>query len=97
MFFTGVLYLMLEDTILGKSRSKPQGPGGVSTVGSRIIMGAQVGLVLLALIITRSSVSFLQARQGLPLGNQVVGWGVLGKLKLFHIRLLFYFLQYSFF
>lgn len=34
-------------------------------------------MVLLALIVTRSSVVSLQAKQGLPLGNQVVGWGVL--------------------
>lgn len=34
-------------------------------------------MVLLALIVTRSSATSLQARQGLPFGNQVVGWGVL--------------------
>ncbi|KAJ5892840.1 GPI ethanolamine phosphate transferase 1 [Penicillium tannophilum] len=78
MFLTGVLYLMFEDAILGKSSVAPKSPAAVSTVGSRIIVGTQVGLVLLALLVTRSSVSFLQARQGLPLGNQVVGWGVLG-------------------
>lgn len=38
-------------------------------------------MVLLALIVTRSSVSSLQARHGLPLGNLVVGWFVLGKLE----------------
>lgn len=37
-------------------------------------------MVLLALIVTRSSVVALQAREGLPLGNQVVGWFVLGRL-----------------
>ncbi|KAJ5108903.1 GPI ethanolamine phosphate transferase 1 [Penicillium angulare] len=78
MFFTGLLYLMFEDSILGKSSSAPKTTGAVSTLGSRIIMGVQVGLVLLALVVTRSSISFLHARQGLPLGNQVVGWGVLG-------------------
>jgi hypothetical protein len=35
-------------------------------------------MVLLALIVTRSSVTSLQAREGLPVGNQVVGWFVLG-------------------
>jgi phosphatidylinositol glycan class N len=37
-------------------------------------------MVLLALIVTRSSVASLQAREGLPIGNQVVGWFVLGKI-----------------
>lgn len=36
-------------------------------------------MVLLALIVTRSSVTSLQAREGLPVGNQVVGWFVLGR------------------
>jgi phosphatidylinositol glycan class N len=34
----------------------------------------QVGLVLLAMMVTRSSVSSIQARKGLPLGTQMVGW-----------------------
>jgi phosphatidylinositol glycan class N len=38
-------------------------------------------MVLLALIVTHSSVTSLQAREGLPIGNQVVGWFVLGKLS----------------
>lgn len=36
-------------------------------------------MVLLALIVTRSSAFSLQAKQGLPFGNQVVGWIVMGK------------------
>jgi phosphatidylinositol glycan class N len=39
----------------------------------------QVGLIVLAMIVTTSSVASLQARQGLPLGAQIVGWIVLGK------------------
>ena len=39
----------------------------------------QVGLVFLAVIVTRSSAAFLQAKQGLSLGNQAVGWLVMGK------------------
>lgn len=37
-------------------------------------MGIQVGLILLAIIVTRSSIASLQAKKGLPLGNQIVGW-----------------------
>ena len=42
---------------------------------------------MLSLIVTRSSVSALQSRQGLPFGNQIVGWTVLITsfvLPLFH-------------
>ncbi|KAJ5895302.1 hypothetical protein N7495_006993 [Penicillium taxi] len=78
MFFTGVLYLLFENSIIGRSNSKPAGAAAFNSVQSRVIMGTQVGLVFLALIVTRSSISFLQARQGLPLGNQIVGWSVLG-------------------
>ncbi|GKZ35103.1 glycosyl phosphatidyl inositol anchor synthesis [Aspergillus brasiliensis] len=40
-------------------------------------MGTQLGMVMLALIVTRSSAMSLQAKQGLPFGNQIVGWLVL--------------------
>ncbi|KAL4932328.1 mannose-ethanolamine phosphotransferase MCD4 [Aspergillus undulatus] len=73
MILTGLLYLLFEDDILGPN----QQPAAVSRIGSRIIMGMQLGMVILALIVTRSSATSLQAKQGLPFGNQVVGWGVL--------------------
>lgn len=76
MFFTGLLYLILENDILGQKCSSTQDPP-VSRCGSRTIMGAQVGMILLALIVTRSSIASLQAKQGLPLGNQVLGWSIL--------------------
>lgn len=79
MFLTGVLYLLFEDAILANS-SVSSHSGNSKSLGSRVIMGMQVGMVLLALIVTRSSVSSLQAREGLPFGNQVVGWFVLGEL-----------------
>jgi len=75
MFFTGLLYLLFEGDIL--KRSKTLASDAVNNRGSRIIMGMQIGMVLLATIVTRSSAASLQAKQGLPLGNQVVGWGVL--------------------
>jgi phosphatidylinositol glycan class N len=75
MFLTGILYLLFEDTIIGHSSTK----GAGTFNSSRVIMGMQVGMVLLALVVTRSSVASLQAREGLPFGNQVVGWFVLSK------------------
>lgn len=74
MFFTGLLYLLFEDAIIG-----PKQTNTIGRVGSRILMGIQLGMVLLAVIVTRSSVFSLQARQGLPFGNLVVGWVVFGK------------------
>ncbi|QMW47130.1 hypothetical protein G4B11_010609 [Aspergillus flavus] len=76
MFLTGLLYLIFERSILGQKRSSDPN-SAVSSCGSRTIMGAQVGMILLALIVTRSSVASLQAKQGLPLGNQVLGWAIL--------------------
>ncbi|KAL4877330.1 Phosphatidylinositolglycan class N-domain-containing protein [Aspergillus karnatakaensis] len=74
IFLTGLLYLLYEDEILGPNHQQT----AVSRQGSRIIMGIQLGLVILALIVTRSSVAFIQAKEGPPFGNQVVGWGVFG-------------------
>jgi hypothetical protein len=34
------------------------------------------------MVVTRSSALSLQAKQGLPRGNQIVGWVVLGKFRL---------------
>ncbi|CAI7601560.1 hypothetical protein PCG10_008692 [Penicillium crustosum] len=77
MFFTGILYLLFEDAIIGYRDPESKEPNAIGRVGSRIIMGIQLGMVLLAVIVTRSSVLSLQARQGLPFGNIVVGWVVL--------------------
>ncbi|OJJ46484.1 hypothetical protein ASPZODRAFT_132554 [Penicilliopsis zonata CBS 506.65] len=76
IFFTGILYLLFEDMIYQPHQSSKEWFGPVTSYGSRIIMGMQVGMVLLSLIVTRSSVASIQAKQGLPLGNQVVGWAV---------------------
>jgi phosphatidylinositol glycan class N len=38
----------------------------------------QIGFIVLAMAVTRSSVISLQAKQGLPRGNQIVGWLTLG-------------------
>ncbi|PRT56437.1 GPI ethanolamine phosphate transferase 1 [Wickerhamiella sorbophila] len=39
-----------------------------------VTCGVQLGLIVLAVIVTRSSVLSLQARKGLPIGSQIVGW-----------------------
>ncbi|OQE39240.1 hypothetical protein PENCOP_c007G03750 [Penicillium coprophilum] len=77
MFLTGILYLLFEDAIIGHRDPGSKEMNAIGRLGSRIIMGIQLGMVLLAVIVTRSSVLSLQARQGLPFGNIVVGWIVL--------------------
>lgn len=60
---------------------------------SRVILGLQVGLVALAMLVTRSSVASLQTKQGLPLGTQIAGWATLGKYCSGFFFLFFFFLQ----
>lgn len=81
MFLTGILYLLFEDAIIGDRDPESKEPNVTGRVGSRVLMGIQLGMVLLAVIVTRSSVLSLQARQGLPFGNILVGWVVLSKFK----------------
>ncbi|KAK2853261.1 Glycosyl phosphatidyl inositol anchor synthesis [Arthroderma sp. PD_2] len=76
MFATGMLYLIFEESILSSSKVKTS-TGSTFNIGSRIVMGAQIGIIILSIIVTRSSIASLQARTGLPLGNQVTGWIVL--------------------
>lgn len=72
MLATGLIYLMFEKSITTKSRSGRS--GGEVMSRSRGIMGLQIGIVLLTLLVTRSSMLSIQAKKGLPLGNQVIGW-----------------------
>ncbi|KAL7275891.1 Glycosyl phosphatidyl inositol anchor synthesis [Rhizina undulata] len=72
MFAFGALYMIFGDKIADGPSAKVA-KNGIS----KSIMGIQVGLIGLAMIVTQSSVRSLQAKQGLPLGNQVVGWLVL--------------------
>lgn len=83
MFSVGVLYLQFEKSLLffppekrNTGQPSPPTPGPNSL--SQSILGVQIGLILLAMIVTPSSIASLQAKRGLPLGNQVVGWLVLG-------------------
>lgn len=88
MLLVGVLYLLFEKSIVSSSPSSSKGLASPTTGGlPRIILGVQIGLILLAMVVTRSSVSSLQAKRGLPLGNQVTGWVVLSKCMINgHIR-----------
>jgi phosphatidylinositol glycan class N len=72
MFSAGLIYLFFEESITRLSQSGKASRNLNTT--SRNIMGAQLGVVLLTILVTRSSVSSLQAKQGLPLGNQMLGW-----------------------
>jgi len=80
MLLVGIVYIAYEKSIL--AQAKPNGKGLASTAPdnlSKALLGVQIGLVALAMFVTRSSVASLQAKTGLPLGTQVVGWAVFGK------------------
>lgn len=81
MFVVGVLYILFEQSILSDSADRPGTPMGPLGSISRSILGVQVGLIVLAMIVTRSSIASLQAKKGLPLGNQLMGWIVLGEIR----------------
>ncbi|KAH8172664.1 phosphatidylinositolglycan class N (PIG-N) domain-containing protein [Sarocladium implicatum] len=72
----GVFYLVYDDFVLNDFTSassrqpKRLGP-------ERLLVGIQVGLIILATLVTRSSAFALQRRTGLPLGNQIIGWAVM--------------------
>lgn len=72
MFASGLIYLIFEHSITASSQSGRSSKHLNPT--SRTIMGAQLGVVLLTMLVTRSSIASLQARNGLPLGNQILGW-----------------------
>ena len=76
MGLVGVLYLLFEKSILSGPTTNTQSPPALDTL-PRTILGVQIGLIVLAMIVTSSSVASIQAKRGLPIGNQVVGWLVL--------------------
>jgi phosphatidylinositol glycan class N len=73
MFAVGLLYLLFERRILADSEFRDE----VAETGldnkSRVILSVQLGLVLLSMIVTKSSIDYIQSGQGLPLGELVVG------------------------
>lgn len=76
MVGAGLLYLLFEHEITTRSKSINAAKSQRNQV-SRVLMGLQIGVIILTIIVTRSSAASLQAKNGLPLGNQVVGWFVL--------------------
>ncbi|KAG9889032.1 PigN-domain-containing protein, partial [Aureobasidium melanogenum] len=78
MLLVGILYIAFEKSVLVTTGSTQTGLAAPKADKiSRILTGVQIGLVALAMIVTRSSVASLQAKTGLPLGAQVTGWIVL--------------------
>ncbi|KAJ4243585.1 Glycosyl phosphatidyl inositol anchor synthesis [Fusarium torreyae] len=71
----GLAYLVLEDFILSDFASFKSKSQRLHT--SRTLLGIQIGLILLAMLVTHSSATSLQAKLGLPKGSQAVGWVVL--------------------
>ncbi len=94
MVVIGVTYLVFEKKLLGESKFHGESTEPADSSLSRSLIGAQaslllhnlqwspnaeqIGFIVLALIVTRSSVLSIQAKTGLPRGNQIVGWIVLG-------------------
>ncbi|RCI13749.1 hypothetical protein L249_8087 [Ophiocordyceps polyrhachis-furcata BCC 54312] len=78
ILFVGLLYLRHEDFVLSDfSHRRPKVASRGSDTARRTFTGVQIGLVLLAMLVTRSSALSLQAKQGLPRGNQALAWIVL--------------------
>ncbi|KAI1083587.1 Phosphatidylinositolglycan class N-domain-containing protein [Whalleya microplaca] len=77
MVAVGVFYLIFEDKLLADGSNTRKSKLRKDNRISRILIGVQTGLVLLAMLVTRSSALSLQAKLGLPRGNQLVGWLVL--------------------
>lgn len=78
MFMVGVLYILFEKSILSTATSSTKPSPTLDDI-SKAILGLQVGLIILAMVVTRSSAASLAARKGLPLGNQVTGWLILSE------------------
>lgn len=82
MVVVGVMYVLFEDFILSDFSSAIPKSALAKRPITRSLLGLQIGLIALSVLVTRSSALSLQAKQGLPRGNQVVGWLVLGKYAL---------------
>ncbi|EPE09923.1 gpi ethanolamine phosphate transferase [Ophiostoma piceae UAMH 11346] len=82
MVVIGIIYLVFEETIISdfaaasKSASKAVVTNATAVAKdpiSRALLGAQVGLIILSMLVTRSSALAIRNKTGLPRGNQIVG------------------------
>lgn len=80
MAVTGIVYLIFEDFVLSDFSWSTKATATKNNF-SRTVAGVQIGLIVLSVIVTRSSALSLQAKQGLPPGNQILGWVVLGRYQ----------------
>lgn len=79
MLLVGILYILYTESIMAQAKqSRTRADSKGTDDLSKALLGVQLGLVALAMIVTRSSVASLQAKAGLPLGTQIVGWAVFG-------------------
>ncbi|RDL33711.1 putative GPI ethanolamine phosphate transferase 1 [Venustampulla echinocandica] len=72
MAAVGVLYLIFEKQLHVKSALTSDSTTPADNIISRSLIGVQIGLVLLSTLVTRSSILSIQAKEGLPRGNQIV-------------------------
>jgi phosphatidylinositol glycan class N len=73
MFTVGLLYLLFERSILADTESRNELAEPELDGKSRVVLSIQLGLVLLSMIVTKSSIDYIQSGLGLPLGELVVG------------------------
>jgi GPI ethanolamine phosphate transferase 1 len=106
MAVIGILYLVFEKKLLLKSKLSKDSTAPADNTLSRSLIGVQVrlsksgefhlsntrqiGFIILAMIVTRSSALSLQAKLGLPRGNQIIGWNVLGQTYVSRRTLIIY-------
>ena len=75
MAVIGIGYITFEDSIIQQLPGRDKGEKATEKpLVSRAVFGTQIGLVLLSLVVTRSAINSIAAREGLPLGTQIVGW-----------------------
>ncbi|KAI7369168.1 GPI ethanolamine phosphate transferase [Hortaea werneckii] len=70
----GVLYVAFEKRLSRKPPSQDESDAVCADGTSKAILCVQVGLVGLAMLVTKSSATSLQAKKGLPLEAQFAGW-----------------------